>query len=246
MFRTIVFSAFGAGLAICVGVSLLQTFTTAPLILHAEEFEGAAPHEHSAAAESAAVTGGGWFAARAHDVPATDEAGAEGWAPADGFERTAYTALANLVIGVAASLILLGVMVFRGGTIDARTGLLWGVGAFFALSLLPSLGLPPELPGTPAAEILARQTWWLATAALSAAGIALVVFGRQWWALAAGVALVIAPHVVGAPSPPSHDVAYPGALAGEFAIASLVVSATLWIAAGTLSAWLYQRQAAPR
>jgi cobalt transporter subunit CbtA len=245
MFRNIMFSAFGAGLALCVGVSLLQAFTTEPLILHAEEFEGgAAPHDHGAATEPAAAIGGGWFAAWAHETGAAGAVEAEEWGPADGFERTAYTVLANLVIGFAASLMLLGVMIFRGGAIDARTGLLWGIGAFFALSLLPSLGLPPELPGTPAAEILDRQTWWLATAALSAAGIALIVFGRQWWMWAAGAVLIVAPHVVGAPVPPSHDVAYPGALAGEFVIASLVVSATLWIAAGTVSAWFYQRQAA--
>jgi cobalt transporter subunit CbtA len=243
MFRTIVFSAFGAGLAICLGITALQAVTTEPLILHAETFEGGkAPHGHDASALPEAPSGGGWFAAWAHETAAAGEA--EEWGPADGFERTAYTALANLVVGIAASLVLLGFMVFRGGPIDARTGLLWGVGAFFAFSLLPSLGLPPELPGTPAAEIVSRQTWWLATAGLSAVGIALIVFGRQWWMWAAGAILIVAPHVVGAPVPPSHDVAYPGALAGEFVIASLVVSAALWLAAGALSAWLYQRQSA--
>lgn len=254
MFRNIVFSAFGAGLAICIGLSVLQSFTTEPLILHAEEFEGGAEgHEHASAPAPQDAQGGGWLAAWAHETVAQADDGAaataaveeeEEWGPAEGFERTAYTALANLVIGVAASLILLGAMVFRGGPVDVRTGLLWGVGAFFALSLLPALGLPPELPGTPAAEIVPRQTWWLATAALSAAGIGLLAFGRQWWAWAAGVVLIVAPHVVGAPVPPSHDVAYPGALAGEFVTASLVVSAALWLGAGAGSAWLYQRLSA--
>ena len=40
MFRNIVISAFGAGLAVCVVVTALQFATTEPLILHAEEFEG--------------------------------------------------------------------------------------------------------------------------------------------------------------------------------------------------------------
>jgi predicted cobalt transporter CbtA len=40
MFRTIVFSAFGAALAVGLALSVLQAFTTEPLILHAEEFEG--------------------------------------------------------------------------------------------------------------------------------------------------------------------------------------------------------------
>ncbi len=244
MFRNIVFSAFGAALAICVGISVLQAFTTEPLILHAEEFEGAAPHDHAAAPAPQAT--GGWMAAQAHEA-AAQEAGVAGeeeeeeWGPADGFERTFYTVLANLVIGFGVSLMLLSLMVLRGGPIDVWSGLLWGVAAFFAVSLLPSLGLPPELPGTPAAEIGSRQAWWLATAIASAGGLALIVFGRQWWWLALGAVLIVAPHVIGAPEPPSHDVSYPGALAGEFVIASLVVSAAMWAVAGAGSAWLYQR-----
>lgn len=238
MFRTIVFSAFGAALAVGLALSVLQAFTTEPLILHAEEFEGGALHERVAAS--------GWIAAEAHEheAAATADADGEGWAPADGFQRSAYTILANTVIGFGVALMLLGLMVAKGDPIDVMRGLLWGVAGFFAVSLLPSLGLPPELPGTPAAEIVSRQTWWLATAGLSAGGIALIVFGRQWWWLAAGALLILAPHLVGAPEPPSHDVPYPGGLAGQFVVASLVVSAALWMLAGATSGWLYRRVSA--
>jgi cobalt transporter subunit CbtA len=163
------------------------------------------------------------------------------WGPADGIERAAYTVLANLVVGFAVSLMLLGAMAIKGDPIDARRGLLWGVGGFAAVSLLPALGLPPELPGTPAADITDRQLWWLATAAASAVGIALLAFGRNWGLIAAGVALLVAPHVVGAPLPPSHDVSYPGALAGEFVVASMVASAVLWSLSGFAAGWLHQR-----
>lgn len=242
MLRNIVFSAFGAALIVGVAVSILQTYTTEPLILHAEEFEGAAPHDHEAPAPAA--SSGGWMAAYAHEETASTSTATtepEEWGPADGFERVAYTALANFVIGAGISLMLLGLMILKGDPIDARRGLLWGLGAFVAVSLLPALGLPPELPGTPAADILARQGWWLFAAAVSAAGVGLIAFGRDWWWWAGGVALIIAPHVIGAPVPPSHDVSYPGALAGEFVVASLVVSAALWTIAGAASASLYQR-----
>jgi cobalt transporter subunit CbtA len=232
MFRNIVFSAFGAAIAICVAVSFLHAFTTEPLILHAEEFEGAGEQEVHAGMGALFTN---LIAAHAH------EGGDEEWGPADGFERSAYTVLANLVIGFGVSLMLVAAMVVRGGTIDARTGLLWGIGGFFAVSLLPALGLPPELPGTPAAEIVSRQMWWLFAAVVSAAGIAAVAFARQWWVAVIGIALLFVPHVIGAPRPPSHDVTYPGALAGEFVVAALVVSATLWALAGTVSGWLYQR-----
>ncbi len=226
MFKTIVFSAFGAGLAVCLAVSALQFVTTEPLILHAEEFEGA-PAPDAAAAPGPEAT--------------VHEHEEEEWGPADGIERTAYTVLANLVVGFAVSLMLLGGMAIKGDPIDARRGLLWGLAGFAAVSLLPGLGLPPELPGTPAADIYDRQLWWLGAAAASAIGIGLLAFSRNWGLLAAGVALLIAPHVIGAPAPPSHDVSYPGALAGEFVVASLVVSAVLWSLSGLAAGWLHQR-----
>jgi len=234
MFRNIIISAFGAGLAVCVVITALQFATTQPLILHAEEFEGATPHDHGA---SAAPHEHGADAAVAQDeAPEPEE-----WGPADGFERVFFTVVANLLIGVGVSLILLAVMTLRGGRIDVRSGLLWGAAGFVAASLLPSLGLPPELPGTPAADIVERQTWWLATAVASGFGIALIAFGGHWAWKVAGLALVVVPHVIGAPAPPSHDVTYPGALAGEFVIASLVVSAVLWSFSGAAVGWLYQR-----
>jgi cobalt transporter subunit CbtA len=225
MFKTIVFSAFGAGLAVCLAVSALQFVTTEPLILHAEEFEGAPAPDATPIPDAAAVHG--------HEE--------EAWGPADGIERTAYTVLANLVVGFAVSLMLLGGMAIKGDPIDARRGLFWGVAGFAAVSLLPALGLPPELPGTPAADIYDRQLWWLGAAAASAAGIGLLAFGRNWGLLLAGVVLLVAPHVIGAPAPPSHDVSYPGALAGEFVVASMVVSAVLWSVSGLAAGWLHQR-----
>ena len=232
MFRSVLLSALGAGIAVCVAMTILQAFTTGPLILHAEEFEGAG-HDHGVAAHD-------------HDAGAAAAADeAEEWGPADGAERTAFTALANLVVGVGVSLILLAVMVLSGRPIDARTGVLWGAGAFVAVSLMPSLGLPPELRGTPAGELLHRQLWWVGTAAASAVGLALIAFGRSWLATVAGVVVIVAPHVIGAPVPPSHEVSYPGALAGQFVVASLVVSAAMWLFSGAVVGWLYQRLSRP-
>lgn len=242
MFKTIILSAFGAGLAVGIALSVVQAVTTEPLILHAETFENAepapaiaAPHEHSAS--------------EAHtDAPAATEAAApahehdeDAWSPADGFERTAYTLIANLLMGVGVSAVLLGLMSIRGGKIDASTGVLWGVAGFFAASLLPSLGLSPELPGTAAAEITSRQVWWLSTAAASAIGLALIVFSGSWLLKIAGLAIGVLPHVIGAPVPPTLEASYPAGLGGEFVAASLVVSALLWALSGLCSGWLYQR-----
>lgn len=228
MFKNIVVSAFGAALIACLAVSVLQFFTTEPLILHAEEFEiGAAAIDVSEA--------------HIHDDGSEHFHDEVSSAPAIEIERAAYTVLANLVLSFAVALMLLGAMLLRGTPIDAKSGFLWGIAGFASVSLLPALGLPPELPGTPAADLVERQLWWAGAATASIAGIALIVFGRNWVLTVVGAALIVAPHIVGAPAPPSHVVPYPGALAGEFVAASLIVSALLWSLAGLAAGDLYQR-----
>ncbi|HWJ72935.1 MAG TPA: CbtA family protein [Kaistia sp.] len=240
MLKSIVLSAFGAGLLVGVVLTAVQFVTTEPLILHGETYEQAAEAPAPEAAPAAAMS----MAGHDHGAAATGEAhhhDANAWEPADGFERSAYTLLANLLMGVAVSAILLGVMTLKGDPIDARRGVLWGLGGFFAASLMPALGLAPELPGTAAAEIGSRQLWWLGTAAASAVALGLVVFARGYLLKLLGVMLAIVPHVIGAPQPPTLEAAYPAALGAEFVVASLVASALLWSLAGLSSAWFYQR-----
>jgi cobalt transporter subunit CbtA len=243
MFRNIVFSALGAGIAVGVCLTAIQIFTTQPLILEAEVFEqaGEVPHDHPVGPAATSAASG--EAAAAETIAHGDED--EAWQPADGIERTLYTVLANFVVGVAVSLILVGLMVMKGGPIDARHGVLWGIAGFVAASLLPSLGLPPELPGSPAAEIMSRQVWWLATAAASGLGIGLIVFGRSWLLAMCGLLLLIVPHLIGAPPPLTHDAPYPAGLAAQFVIASLVLSFVMWSLAGLLGGWLHERLARP-
>ncbi|SHH03094.1 cobalt transporter subunit CbtA [Kaistia soli DSM 19436] len=247
MLKSIVLSAFGAGLLVGVILTGVQFLTTEPLILHGETYEQAA-EAPAPAPETAPVPAMSTMAGHDHGAAAAGEAhhhdeGA--WQPADGFERSAYTLLANLLMGVAVSAILLGVMTLKGDPIDARRGVLWGLGGFFAASLLPALGLAPELPGTAAAEIGSRQLWWLGTAGASAIALALVVFARFYLLKLLGVMIAIVPHVIGAPPPPTLEAAYPAALGAEFVVASLVASALLWSLAGLSSAWLYQRLSRP-
>ena len=89
---------------------------------------------------------------------------ARGWSPADGFERTAFTLAANIVTGIGFALLLIAVSELAGGIVDWRQGVFWGLAAFTVFTLAPGLGLPPELPAMPAAELGPRQIWWVATA----------------------------------------------------------------------------------
>ena len=97
------------------------------------------------------------------------EHGDDGWSPADGFERTVFSALANIVTGIGFALLLVAASELFGGIKDWRQGLFWGLAGFAVFTLAPGLGLPPELPAMPAAELGARQLWWIGDGALHGA-----------------------------------------------------------------------------
>lgn len=234
-FRNIVFTAVLVGIVGGFAVSAMQAFGTTPLILKAETYEnagGEAPHSHDAPA----TTG-----ADAAAVPAHEHA-EEAWAPADGFERTAYTLAANILTAIGYALVLTGLISLRGTNAGWREGLLWGVAGFAAVMLAPMIGLPPELPGSPAAALEARQIWWLSTVAATAGGIALIAFRREPWAIVLALVLIVAPHVVGAPLPPEGEHALaPLPLERQFIVAATVTSFVFWALLGTLSAFFLKR-----
>ena len=75
----------------------------------------------------------------------------------------AFTALANLVTAIGFGLLLVAVSEFAGGIRSWRAGPASGASpASPTFTLAPGLGLPPELPAMPAAELGARQAWWIA------------------------------------------------------------------------------------
>ena len=118
--------------------------------------------------------------------------------------------------------------------------MLWGLAGYATFCLAPTLGLPPELPGTAAADLLQRQIWWVSTAASTAVAIALVVFGRHWALKVLGVVILVMPHVMGAPQPLVHASLAPQALETQFKVASQLTNAAFWLALGVISAWLFR------
>ena len=84
--------------------------------------------------------------------------------------------------------------------------------------------------------------WWIGTAASTAAGIALIAFGKNWLLKALGVAILAVPHIVGAPQPEVHSMLAPEALEAQFKIASQLTNVAFWLALGLISAWLFRRK----
>ena len=226
LFQRIFFAAVLAGLAAGLVMSALQQWKVAPLILAAEVYENAEPapeHEHAAVTTEAAPV-----AAEAHE----HDEGA--WAPQDGFERTAYTVLADILGSLGFALILVAASVVFKIEITVANGVVWGLCGWIVFHLAPAFGLPPELPGMPAADLAARQTWWWATAISTAAAFLLVAKWRNSISIAIAAALILIPHIIGAPPQPEEASAVPAHLATSFAASALTTSAVFWLLVGPL------------
>lgn len=231
MLRRILLIAVVAGAVAGLVATALQGAKLWPLIAAAEQFEqaGAAGHQHG---DSAAAP-----------APSLDHE----WEPADGAERIAFTALFNVLAGFGFALLLNGALLLRGTAaqgrpLDVATGAMWGLAGFVCFALAPALGLPPELPGMAAGDLLDRQIWWIATALASAGGLALIAFARPAALKVLGVIVLAVPHIVGAPH--AHEAGpVPAELAAQFVAASLVAAAVFWIVLGALSGWLHRRLA---
>jgi cobalt transporter subunit CbtA len=214
--------------ALCAGLITagLQHFRVTPLILHAEEFEGEGGHSHEHGVEAADHEHA--------DAVAATEAEPEEWAPADGIERTTYTSLATILVAAGFALLIGAVSMFSGIPITFANGFLWGIAGFLTFSLAPAYGLAPELPGMPAADLFARQVWWVGTALATGAACLLLAKTRAGWAFAVAIALVAIPHIIGAPAAPDEPSGVPAHLATEFAAITLGTALVFWLVLGTV------------
>jgi cobalt transporter subunit CbtA len=248
-FRAIVFAAVVAGIATGATVTVVQQFGTVPLILKAEVYEKAAEnHRAEATAATGPMAAGHSHAEAAH---AEHEHAAEAWEPRDGLERNAYTAAANVLTAIGFALVLASLFAARrGGAGEAMSwheGLVWGLAGFAVFTLAPGLGLPPELPGVPAAPLLSRQIWWVLAAAATAAGLGLIFLRKTAPAAVAGLILIIMPHVIGAPELQTVETNVPTSLSHQFTAVVTLTSLVFWSMLGALTslAFAYFDQPSP-
>lgn len=248
MFRSLILSACLIGVVLGLVVTAVQAVGVTPILLNAEQFEGAgepAPeaHEHSHGDE----------AGHHHHEEAAGghHHGGDEWAPEDGAERTFYTTVSNIFAGIGFSAVLLVVMSQlreRGKmALSPSRGLLIGALGFLAVFVAPSLGLPPEVPGTAAAPLEMRQIWWVFTVLMAIAALGLLGLARGWVKLA-GIPLLIVPYFF----VPTHDGplfshADPQAIAAltelhhQFIWATGVTNLVFWLLAGVFGAVALKR-----
>ncbi|MGH6679428.1 MAG: CbtA family protein, partial [Bradyrhizobium sp.] len=215
-------------------------FGTVPLILKAEVYEKVAEHQHATAPVAAPSES---VAAADHDdaepANAEREHGSEAWQPRDGMERNAYTAGANVLTAIGFALILASLFAIRSGDAGQRIswhqGLVWGLAGFAVFTIAPGLGIPPELPGVPAAPLLSRQIWWIMAALATAGGLGLIFLRPTAPASIAGLILIMSPHLIGAPELENVRTNVPTSLSHQFAIVVTLTSLVFWSMLGGLT-----------
>jgi cobalt transporter subunit CbtA len=196
----------------------IQHFTIFPLIERAEVYETAAEKQ---------------MPGMHHDD--------EGWHPAEGAERTGFTALSTVLTGIGFAALLFGTAAMAPAHLNWRRGALWGLAAYVCIDLAPAWGLPPQPPGVPVADLYARQLWWVATAIATAIAIWLLLDRRKALPIRLMGLLVFAvPHVIGAPVAVGES-SVPAELIRQFALMSILTSGMFWIALGSIGGLFYRR-----
>lgn len=246
MVTSALIAGFGAGLL----AALLHFAFVQQYILLGEQYESgaivhfdnarAAPTTHDHGTDHAAPDPADASAGDGqNDSHATDEVSS--------LTRNSLTVLFAGLIYVAYGLILtagFGLAQSFGKIITAREGLLWGIAGFASFQLAPALGLAPELPGTIAANLTARQIWWWGTVLSTGTGLALLAYGRGYLAIAAAVLLLAAPHIIGAPLPDAYWGVAPPEVGAMFSARVLATALTVWAVLGWAAGYLWSQEKA--
>ncbi|MBY4892760.1 CbtA family protein [Rhodobacteraceae bacterium N5(2021)] len=223
MITRLLTSALFAGAASGLIAALLQLWFVQPVLLHAELYESGALLHFGADSNIAA----------AQDVGGFD------------LVRDGLSIVFTMLIYSAYAMVMLAAMALaeeRGAQISARTGLIWGLAGFVAVHFAPGFSLAPEVPGVAAADVVLRQIWWFATVGMAAVAMALIGFGKGWMAWAGAAALLLAPHVYGAPEPEVFTGPVPTEIGALFAARAFGVGMAAWALLGAFSGYFWSRQ----
>nr|WMC99951.1 CbtA family protein [Aminobacter aminovorans] len=83
--------------------------------------------------------------------------------------------------------------------------------------------------------------WWTLTVVATAAGLALIAFKQSLPLAILGVVLIVAPHIVGAPQPESHESPIPADLHHSFVVAVTITNLVFWVVLGAVAGYVRNR-----
>lgn len=215
-------AALLAGLVGGLLVSAAQMVRVVPLIIAAEHYEGAPAHSHADPGETAPLT------ADTQPVVAHEVDGR-----LFGANRVTSTVMANLLTGCGFGLLLAGAVLLTGQSLTLAKGAFWGIAGWLIFQFLPGLGMPPELPGIPAANLEQRQIWWFATVIASSIGLYALILRSEIGIKISGIVVLAIPHIVGAPKPSLVSSEVPAVLAADYVVAALATGLFFWLVLGS-------------
>jgi predicted cobalt transporter CbtA len=207
-FKTIV-SAIVAGIVAGSALSLIQRWTSIPLIYWAELQEQSGGSEHRPSEP-----------------------------PQDVATRTAYTLVGDILLACGFGLILSAAFIVTGQS-GFLSGIGLGLVGFAIFHLGPAIVVPPLIPGLKAGSLAARQAIWLVAASTTTIGLVLLIFGSKSFklvgALLMALPLVIDEIFPIARVQSGPTTAYER----SFIFWSLVGSMVMWLLLGAVSGALY-------
>ncbi|MEK9598507.1 MAG: CbtA family protein [Alphaproteobacteria bacterium] len=160
--------------------------------------------------------------------------------------RDGLSLIFSMLIYTGYAFILIAAMLLRERksetNITFHQGIIWGVSGFFVVHLAPAISLPPEVPGVAAAELQLRQIWWFATTLLTAGGLWIIAFTKKGSRFIIGAALILAPHIIGAPEPDIFTGPAPTEIGALFASRALGTGLISWAMLGGLSAFFLKKE----
>lgn len=224
MLKETLLASLLAGLCAAVILTCLQSVWVTPLILRGEVYEDAAAHQ-----------------TLPPDTSGDHHHEADEWKPRDGMERTLYTAAADLLLAVGYAFVLISTYLLWRAPSTPLWGAAFGLAGFTVFFAAPALGLPPELPGTAAAELSVRQAWWVMTAAATAVGLLLLFSSPKLWVRLSALVILVAPHLVPAPQPAIASSLAPEELQSQFRLATTACNAIFWLTLGIGSSVAFRK-----
>ncbi|TGM98162.1 CbtA family protein [Leptospira yasudae] len=235
-----------AGLIAGLTYGILLQFLVGPLILKAEAFETktetTSAHSHS--------HGTGVKAHHHHETTVS-----EGDSSAPSGKRFLWTWIGCLLLGLAFGILATlahSILEFRNilssefFSASWKPSLLIAVSGFLIFVGIPSLGLPPQLPGVIGSEedFESRQFWWLQSVVLSSIGLILSLYLQIVFSKGRSIALLLCVllwillfgflfWIPGVP-PHSTETPVPSSLRVEFVFNSIIANLVFWSVIGFL------------
>lgn len=220
MFKNLLLVGLLAGVMSGSFLTLLQAVTVIPLIHQAEQYERQLPVIGSETGQ------------HEHDGPEKE------WEPANGWERFAFTWLANVSIAAGFGLMMAGTMSLHPPK-SWTQAVLFGVAGYYAFFLGPAFLLPPELPGADSSHLQSRQAIWLYAVVVSLVSMALVSFSTRPWLRLLGLVSLASPFLLFTQEDVRYSVPVPSELIDQFTRMTAVTNALLWATIGLSVRWLF-------